>query len=271
MKLSLMLALVPRLCLGILSSPTFYLLPTSAKPSSEVWATTEKPIFFPNHRLKEEKEPDFSSTGRPSRRESGGSRDGCPEVAKKLTALVPITKSEAGTEYSLIKTTVEYPTFWFYTPYQLSSQHPVEFILLDDREHQIYTTKKLIVPSTLPGVISIHPTSVPLEIGKNYEWYFYVYCNPENPSDHVVVNGSVKRIALNSQQKNQLNAANIQEKVALYRQADIWYEALTIVGEQLRVNPQDGAIKTEWAKLLTEIQLGAIATEPLQQELKLKK
>lgn len=247
---------------------TLFLLSFTINPTTAQTQLAESGVSIARGRVRfvqspsNQEEPDLSDRGRPGSdsRSGGGSRDGCPDVAKPLTALIPV---------NIGKTVAEYPTFWFYTPYELTPERPIEFVLQDDQGNDLYTTDKLKALSTPPGVISLHPTSVPLEIGKNYRWYFYVYCNPEDPSEHIVVQGRIQRVALNPNQERQLKTATLQEQAILYGQAGIWYDALTAVGEQLRVNPQDATIKSDWTGLLQDVDLGAIATEPLQ-ELKLK-
>jgi hypothetical protein len=256
-----------KLALAItLSLLSFTINPTSAQTQLAQLAEPEVSIAPRRVRFVQspsnQEEPDLSDRGRPGAdsREGGASRNGCPDVSKALTALIPV---------NIGKTVAEYPTFWFYTPYELTPERPIEFVLQDDQGNDLYTTDKLKALSTPPGVISFHPTSVPLKIGKNYRWYFYVYCNPEDPSEHIVVQGRIHRVALNPNQERQLKTATLQEQAILYGQAGIWYEALTAVGEQLRANPQEATIKSDWTGLLQDVDLGALATEPLQ-ELKLK-
>ncbi|BCL33956.1 DUF928 domain-containing protein [Nostoc sp. MS1] len=195
--------------------------------------------------------------GEPGKRAEAGSR-GCEQAnnqplaaAKQLTALVPVYSSEL-----VFATTIaEHPRFWFYVPY-LSSFADGEFVLEDDAQNQlIYKTS---LPNT-PGVISLSlPSNTkPLEIDKQYRWYFNIYCKSDR---QIIANveGYVKRQQLNLSLKTQLKKAAPTKRIRLYAANGIWYEALNAAGELRRTNPQDPS----WAMLLQAIGLNDFATQP---------
>jgi hypothetical protein len=197
--------------------------------------------------------------GEPGQRSEAGSR-GCAQdmnkpltsvAQKRLTALVPVY---SGSELVFGATIAEHPSFWFYVPYSSSSAYG-EFVLEDQAQNQtIYKT-----PLTgIPGVVSLRLPSkaAPLDIGKRYRWYFNIYCKNDNQiiAD---VEGYVKREQLNFALKTQLEKATPRQRVALYTDNGIWYEALSTAAELRRTQPQD----TSWATLLQAVGLNSIVTE----------
>jgi Domain of Unknown Function (DUF928) len=209
--------------------------------------------------------PPPPDNGAPTQREGAASRGPCVGASKSLTALVPLVKHTSVPQNAagvvLGKTAASHPSLWFYVPYTLTSDHPLEFVLQDEAGKEIYSTA-LKASETKPGVVGFKlPTSVPaLESGKRYRWFFSVYCNQDSP---VIVTGFLDRVALNPSLVDQLEQATATEKVALYRKSDLWHEALTTLAELRRQNPEEAQLKAEWTDLLQSIGLKAIAPEPL--------
>ena len=54
-----------------------------------------------------------------------------------------------------------------------------------------------------------------------------------------------------------------RERVALYVANGIWHEALTTLAELHYAEPKNAAISKDWASILHEVGLDAIATEPI--------
>lgn len=211
--------------------------------------------------------PPPPDNGAPTRRGDAATRSfSCIQKEKPLTALMPLveyTDSSQEVNYQVVlsKTAASRPSFWFYVPYTLDSQHPVEFSLQDEAGKEIYQAT-LKSSETEPGVVGFQlPATVPaLEVGKRYQWFFSVYCAPEVP---IIVAGWVERVELNSSLVAQLQQATPREQVALYQKANLWHEAITTLAQLRRQKPDDENLKTEWLDLLQSIDLKAIASEPL--------
>lgn len=191
------------------------------------------------------------------RRRGGASR--CPDCKsndKPLTALVPGDRLKS----FLALTVAEYPTFWFYVPYALTPERPVEFVLQDDADNYIYQTE-FTAPGMPGGVVSIPIPSKekPLEIGKRYQWTFSI----QDPSNPVFVQGFVQRVEEKPTLMSQLKAATPRERIALYATNGIWHDALTTLAELRRTNPQDPTLTAAWVDLLQSVGLDNIATEPV--------
>ncbi|MBD2181069.1 DUF928 domain-containing protein [Planktothrix sp. FACHB-1355] len=189
---------------------------------------------------------DFSGTGRPDRRTTGGSRRGCPSVDIPLTPLRP--------EY-MGSTVSEYPTFWVYVPYNSNQIQSGEFVLQDEEaDREIYRT-----PFTLretPGIVRLRLPSNPqyaLKIGKTYRWYFKLFCNTQDKSVYVFVQGLIQRVPLNS----------LAPDYNAYAISGIWYDALTDLADKRRRALDDAVLKENWIALLKAVKLQNLAEERL--------
>ncbi|MFB2895861.1 DUF928 domain-containing protein [Aerosakkonemataceae cyanobacterium BLCC-F50] len=186
------------------------------------------------------KNPSGSSAG--GRRDIGVcTQDVTPATTDpKLTALSPIAKPG--------NTLAERPTFLVFVP--KTSATTGEFSLRDRNNRGVYRTT---LPLTnTPGIVSVSlPAQAPaLEIGQQYLWSFAVICNPNDRVDDRFVTGTVQRIALDSTRLHQIQQASPKEQVLLYQKADVWYDAIAVLFELQRSQPNDSTINTIWRELL---------------------
>lgn len=206
--------------------------------------------------------PPPEDRGTPTGRSRGGaSRDPlCANPDIPLTALVPSTPGEELLEIVWARTVAERPTFWFYVPYNLAPNIPVEFILEDDRNNVLYQSKFQVESS--PGIVRFAlPDSVdPLELDRLYRWSFKVYCHPTSP---VFVRGWVERIALDPALQSELEFAAPREKIALFATHGIWYDAIDLLAELQHTQPQDTELFADWKSLLESVELQEIVSEPI--------
>ncbi|MCC5626999.1 DUF928 domain-containing protein [Nostoc sphaeroides] len=203
--------------------------------------------------------PPPKDIGEPGKRTEAGSR-GCGQdinkpltsSQKRLTALVPVYSNS---ELVFGTTITEHPSFVFYVPYP-SDFASGEFVLEDEAGDQ--TSYKTSLTGT-PGIVNLRLPSIaaPLEIGKQYRWYFNIYCQKDN---QIIANveGYVKREQLKPALKTQLEKSSPSQQVNLYAANGIWYEALSAASELRRTNSQD----TSWTALLKAVGLNDFATEP---------
>ena len=172
-----------------------------------------------------------------------------------IVALVPINKrGKLDLVWGL--TAEAYPTFWFYNPY--SERFPTTFLLLDQTKHLVSKIPALL-PGR-PGVIGVHlpSTAPPLEIGKNYHWYFNIADHGSGTGGHV--DGWITRRKPNASLEKKLGRATTpKERAALLAPAGFWYDALTASAETRRTEPQNPA----WGQLLRAIGLEALASKPI--------
>lgn len=113
--------------------------------------------------------------------QKGASRtETCQVTHQPLTALIPVTKQTSHKEQiSTVSDTVwaltisENPTFWYYIPYTLTVNTPIEFVLQDEQQNTLYK-KTLTVSNRTPGILKIElpKTNISLKTDKMYHWYF---------------------------------------------------------------------------------------------------
>jgi hypothetical protein len=62
---------------------------------------------------------------------------------------------------------------------------------------------------------------------------------------------------------DQLTQADALERVKLYRESQLWYEALEELAQLKRSRPDDSKVSQQWTQLLAAMNLSAIAKVPL--------
>lgn len=213
--------------------------------------------------------------GSPGRRESGGTRPGeistqlkCPNDLQvpnpPLTALVPKVKEQTANSRTKITqlmglTLDAHPTFFVYLPQ--TGANAVEFILNDAEEKEVYRTN--FPTPKVPGIFGfkLPNTAPPLEIGKSYQWYFVIRCDPTNRKKDLVVEGWIWRTQLLPAINEQIQKAGLRDRTALYRQYRIWYEALANLAQLHYSSPQNSQVTAEWIELLRSAGLSEISEQ----------
>ncbi|MBE9001538.1 DUF928 domain-containing protein [Nostoc sp. LEGE 12447] len=219
------------------------------------------------------RQPKLPKNGAPTgrRRAGAGRNPECPNSLTRLTALVPGDAEES----FLASTVAENPTFWFYVPQLPQTTRYGEFVLqvLDGKDVQnVYRT-----PLTLSGKSGIVSITLPsrsqysLKADKKYHWYFHIYCgDPQKTSDNFYVDGFVQKQVLTEALDSQLKTAKSREYI-VYSANDIWYDALTNLGQLRRANPQNATINKDWVDLLNVVGLQDINKEPIVEHYNLEK
>ncbi|BDA70121.1 hypothetical protein CAL7716_042870 [Calothrix sp. PCC 7716] len=186
--------------------------------------------------------------GTPKGTVPAGSRRGCPQTQKPLTALVPVTKFSDNTELRWGLTTQDHPTFWFYVPYESKSVQTAKFSLRDRTNRTLYETN--ITLTGTPGVINVSlPSEAPrLENNQWYRLYLFINisCAPNTPYQKDFAEAWVKRETLTPALSSELEKASIQQKANIYAKNGIWFDAITTVAEERRQNSND----KQWNNLL---------------------
>ncbi|MBD2059713.1 DUF928 domain-containing protein [Oculatella sp. FACHB-28] len=179
---------------------------------------------------------------------AGGRRSAstCPQDAIAATTDPLLTALSPTTTPGL--SLAEHPTFLVYVP--STSAENAEFSLRSRDGRGIYRTT---VPLTdTPTLISVSlPEQVaPLEIGSLYTWSFAIICNPDNRIEDQFVTGSIQRIELNPVRLSQIEQSPPARRIALYQEDGIWYDALTLLFELKRSQPDDLSVDTTWREFL---------------------
>ena len=206
-----------------------------------------------------QQKPTPPKTGTPS----GNPRPGttrpalnCPKTQIPLTASV----ANNGSDF----TASEQPTLWFCLPYGSEQISNLEFLLLDEHERQtIYRAS--IKLANQPGIIKVTIPAAPqsaLVLNQNYRWRLNLDCAPDTTIEpDLVVDGWIRRIAVNAQAQHQANTA--LQAYSTYVKNGIWYDAITYLAEQHFANPKDTQLNTAWAELLQNLGFAEIEKSPL--------
>ena len=195
----------------------------------------------------------------PGRSEGAGSNNLCeidkPPNLVALIALVPTDIADNNgrkIEYVWGKTTAAHPTFWFYAAYTTNAYGQLtvynqEFDEVARIQQQLNIDK--------PGLVSfsLRENKISLEPDRIYHWEFTIYCNEIQGSPNDRVAGSVQRVSRSPNFQDRLETATPLEQVKLYAENSIWYDALTILAELRRENPQDETLTVAWEQLLNSI------------------
>lgn len=102
-----------------------------------------------------------------------------------------------------------------------------------------------------------------LEVGKRYAWVFSVICDAESPDANPYYEGWITRTELNSALADRLAKAPITNRIALYKSAGLWYDAMITIAELRRTQPDDIALKNAWMDLLNYVGLNEMVSAPL--------
>lgn len=180
---------------------------------------------------------------------------------KVLTALVPeMTIGEKQIPLVLGLTSKAQTKLYFYLPYESQPSRKVKFVLLNDEEEEIY--EETFQFTEIPGIVTVRLPQV-LEVGQKYNWLFIFKYNPRNPSADEFVEGWIKRVELNPELVTELKNATLPEQFLLYANNGLWFDALNIISELRRLNPEDEALKADWTEFLQSVDLEDIAPESI--------
>lgn len=157
-------------------------------------------------------------------RKPAGTRGPCENTKQPFTPLLPIANS--GVKFSGF-TLKEYPTFWFYIPYQSSTINRGAFFLENLQEGTRTYQVNFQLPET-PGFvqISLPTTANPLELNQQYRWQFTLYCETDDQTDSSQVvwhQGLIERLDPQLLE-TQMATALVIDKMEFYRDNRLWYD-----------------------------------------------
>jgi hypothetical protein len=203
--------------------------------------------------------PPRTATGDPVNTQGGATRGDCfANKDESPVALVPAS--------NMGETVAEYPTVSWYMPKTQASK--MEFVLKEADNPEVYSvrysldkydektdgsTKQFVVGT--PGIMSLtfpSATSIsPMKIGKVYQWELTVMCDSLEKSTNILMEGEIKRVEPNPTLAARLQQATPEERVTLYVEENLWYNAVATLVELGRSRPNDPNLAAIWDKLLT--------------------
>jgi len=200
---------------------------------------------------------DVPVQGLPGRRLGGGTRN--PEgyiEQMPLVALIP--------ETNLGITTAAYPQFLFYLP-AANEIRDVEFVLYNEADDLVYETTVSVAPTA--GIFSMDLAEVaPLQLNKNYHWYFSIIA--DDRAQDMSVDGWTRRVELSTWIQEQSldpslalrleTAAPLERVRLLYQEAQLWHDAAVMLEDLQQTTPNSRAIAEEWNHLLQAVNLSEL-------------
>ena len=144
------------------------------------------------------------------------------------------------------QSTATNPTFAWYISDRES--YPVEFWLYESDPNSYGGKGKQVYQTRLSSSAGIMTHSLPTEVslvpGKTYVWQVAVICNPNSPSQSLVVNNRVKIVEIDPAIASQLNSAEDPvTKANIYATSGLWYDALAEVALLEDPQAQDATVK----------------------------
>lgn len=169
----------------------------------------------------------------------------CPQDAETakggplLTALSPTAKPGL---------TLANPTFLVYVP--KTSAKNAEFSLSSRDSRGVYRTTIALTNTPDFVSVSLPPQTPPLEVGKEYMWTFAIICNPNDRLADQFVTGTVQRTELDPTQRSQIEQTPANQRLAIYQKDGIWYDAIALLFELKRSQPNDPSLNAAWHEFL---------------------
>ena len=205
--------------------------------------------------------------GIPGNRTSAASRDNCPTVDRPLTALVPEYRANPVDRVWGL-TSMDRPTLLFYVPYAKTAIVDLSFTLQDESnpaDTKIVYQNLAIAPTQNPGVMKIvlPKSSEALAPNKVYHWFLKLNMGCRRGQRPMFVDGWIQRTPIDRALNTQLEQATPTGKVSLYAENGLWYDAIASLANLRTAKPQDAAVTQDWQTLLDTIDLGQLATQPL--------
>jgi len=184
----------------------------------------------------------------PSVRVTGGSR-GTGDTLVSLDVLAP---DDIGL------TTREQPSlFWFQ-----SKPANAKFELTLLQENNVKPLVQVMVErSSKAGIqrLKLSDHGVKLSPGVEYQWVVALINDPDNRSTDLVASGVIKRVEPSAELKEKIAQASPAVLPVVYAEAGIWYDALSLLSDQVEAHPDDKALRQTRADLLRQVGLKAAA------------
>lgn len=195
-------------------------------------------------------------SGQPRTNRAGGRRDQLCNNSMStpsLTLLIPTTNQGI--------TTLARPTFLAYLPPTSAKQ---AFLMLEDEDNNYLYHTTFDLPGD-DGIVSFPmPDTAPaLEPDKYYKVSLAMICGQVLDPNDPVVEGWIKRIERDGLPEPQLSQVTPLELGAWYASNGIWFDALQVLADLRKAEPDNGAAIAAWEELLQSVELDVMGTVTL--------
>jgi hypothetical protein len=196
-----------------------------------------------------------TAKGAPSVRVTGGSRG----TGEALTTLDVLAPDEIGI------TTQEQPSLFWYQSKPATAKF--ELTLLEDNKVKPLVQFE-IDRSSKAGIqrLKLSEHGAKLAIGVEYQWVIALVTDPDNRSKDLAASGVIKRIEVPADLKEKVSSATPTSLPAVYAESGIWYDALSVLSDQIDSHPENQALRQTRADLLRQVGLKAAANSELAEK-----
>ena len=193
--------------------------------------------------------------GAPGGREGAGTRG--LQTLPTLAVLTP--KDHTGL------TVQEQPVLYWYLSQE--TRHPVEVILTDRQSVKPLLTIRLN-PPLQPGMqrVRLADHNIHLALGVLYKWSVSLVRDAAQRSYDVTTAGTIERIELPKELREQMAHTNTMISARLYAKAGLWYDTIAALSELIDTRPQDTVLRQQRAMVLEQEQLTAAAAYDRQRK-----
>ena len=94
--------------------------------------------------------------------------------------------------------------------------------------------------------------NIRLAPGVAYKWSVSLITDPTQHSRDIVTAGTIERIDLPNELRNQLRHADKRTSARLYAMAGLWYDTIATLSELIDAIPQDALLRRQRATLLDQ-------------------
>ena len=197
--------------------------------------------------------------GLPTHRRDGGSRgpqDSCVADTKNQNLMALIPQQTVGVSASTT------PKLFFYVP-ELDNRGTLEFVLRNESDDLMY---EAFLATEGDGIMSIQvPAEVSsrLEAEQNYHWYLSMICDRQERSRDIVVEGWMRQETMDVAIQEQLRTASLIEKVEVYQEQGLWFDALSALTEKPDSMAEKTIMRQKWSEMLSSIGLAKLSFKPM--------
>ncbi|HIK38728.1 MAG: DUF928 domain-containing protein [Geminocystis sp.] len=244
-------------CVSLLHSQTTIATTTTTtiiKPNSQ--AGREK--LNPGLKLKLPPPPPTGTPIGSNRSQTRGATRSISTCNLSNPLLVALTANQ-GNDYTLHR----YPHFWFYLLVPTTKITNLEFTLKDTTNQKMTYHPPLEADSTGLFRISLpKKTEFALKDGENYTWELKIVCQEGKRGVEATVTGGIQKLATTPELELQLSKLSPLERYELYRDNNLWYDAVDELARLYQDNIDNLVIREKWQSLLKLLQLQDLSFQP---------
>ena len=208
-----------------------------------------------------EAQPEDTIIYKPPQRGAPGGREGAGTrgLRESLTLAVLAPQNHTGL------TVQAQPVLYWYLSQE--TRQPVEVILTDQQSIKPLLTIRLN-PPLQPGMqrVRLADHNIHLVPGVLYKWSVSLVRDAAQRSYDVTTAGTIERIELPNELRQQLAQASTMTAARLYATEGLWYDTIAALSELIDTRPQDTTLRQQRATVLAQEGLTAAAAYDRQRK-----